>query len=339
MAGHITPAILLVKVMLPHEGRAHLEIVAITGYHKAPSPRFWNGPGRPTPLIKYRNDIAKDRQMLETTGFCWEWCATAHSIQVPVISRVQSSGWTSNFGPHHQTTIFLTAGYSSRRPARCPGLTREHRRRRRQWAQVTPLWELRHCRNCVFSDDSRFKLHRSDSRIRVRCVKGRHISMLVCKNRWQCGAIHHGMGRLSLQGQERVSHCWGPHAPASLPTGVQAQSLALGKDTFHSHFALVQCTAFPHKAWATMTFLENRDVKVTNWLAKCPDMKVIEHIWDQMAIHIRDMANPPTTQERLNDAVMAVWDALRPKILRSLVTSTPRRGRTVQDGRGVHTKN
>ena len=107
-----------------------------------------------------------------------------------------------------------------------------------------------------------------------------------------------------------------PHAPASLPTGAQAKCLALGKGTFHSNFALVQYNASPHKAWATMTFLENQDVEVMDRLAKCPDMKLIEHIWDQMAIHIRDMANHSTTQQRLSDAVMAVWDALRPERLR-----------------------
>ena len=88
-----------------------------------------------------------------------------------------------------------------------------------------------------------------------------------------------------------------------------------------------------------MTFLENQDVDVMDWLAKCPDMKLIEHILDRMAIHIRDMANPPTTQQRLSDAVMAVLDALRPERLRSLVRSMPRRERAVQDGRGVHTTN
>ena len=88
-----------------------------------------------------------------------------------------------------------------------------------------------------------------------------------------------------------------------------------------------------------MTFLENQDMEVMDQLAKCPDMKLIEHIWDQMAIHIRDMANHSTTQQRLSDAVMAVWDALRPERLRWLVRSMPRRGRAVQDGRGVHTTN
>ena len=42
-----------------------------------------------------------------------------------------------------------------------------------------------------------------------------------------------------------------------------------------------------------------------------------EHIWDQMATHIRDMDSPRTTQQRLRDAVIAAWDALRPERLGS----------------------
>ena len=33
--------------------------------------------------------------------------------------------------------------------------------------------------------------------------------------------------------------------------------------------------------------------------SQSPDMNSIEHIWDQMAIHIRDMDNPPTTQQQV----------------------------------------
>ena len=70
-----------------------------------------------------------------------------------------------------------------------------------------------------------------------------------------------------------------------------------------------------------MTFLENQDVRVMDWPAKSPDMNHIKHIWDKMAIHIRDMDNLPATQQQLRGAVMAVWDALGPERLRSLVRS------------------
>ena len=62
----------------------------------------------------------------------------------------------------------LASGYWSRRPARCPRLTLEHRRRRLEWERRRRVWDLRQCRHCIFSDESRFSLYHSDGRVRVR---------------------------------------------------------------------------------------------------------------------------------------------------------------------------
>ena len=44
---------------------------------------FEKGPGRLEHVTKNLADKAEDWQMLEKTGFCWEYCATTGSIQVP----------------------------------------------------------------------------------------------------------------------------------------------------------------------------------------------------------------------------------------------------------------
>ena len=86
-----------------------------------------------------------------------------------------------------------------------------------------------------------------------------------------------------------------------------------------------------------MPFLINQDVELMDWSAKSADMNPVLHIWDQITTHIRDMENPPTTQQ-LHDAVMAAWDALKPEILRSLARSMPQRVCAVQDARRGHTQ-
>ena len=49
---------------------------------------------------------AKDQRMLEKTGFCCEWAIKPEPFKYPLNSRIQSSDWTSNVGPHHQSTTF-----------------------------------------------------------------------------------------------------------------------------------------------------------------------------------------------------------------------------------------
>ena len=52
----------------------------------------------------------------------------------------------------------LATGYWSRRPAKCPRLTLEHRQHRREWERRHTVWDLRQWRHCIFSDESRLSL-------------------------------------------------------------------------------------------------------------------------------------------------------------------------------------
>ena len=100
---------------------------------------------------------------------------------------------------------FLANRYWSRHPARCPRLTLEHRRRRREWGRRHRVWYLRQWRHCIFSDEFRLCLYHSDGRVRVRHrQEERLIDAWVQPNDenrgpsvmvW--GAIHHG-GRSEL---------------------------------------------------------------------------------------------------------------------------------------------
>ena len=70
--------------------------------------------------------------------------------------------------------------------------------------------------------------------------------------------------------------------------------------TVQNNFILVQDNAPPHTARATMEFLGNQDMEITDWPSKSPDMNPKEHMWDRMAAHICDMDNLPTTAAQLH---------------------------------------
>ena len=71
-----------------------------------------------------------------------------------------------------------------------------------EWGRKYRVWDLRQWRHCIFSDESRFSLYHSDSRVRVRRRQGeRLIDACVQPNDGNRGpsvmvrgAIHHGGG-------------------------------------------------------------------------------------------------------------------------------------------------
>src|SRR6056300_953389 len=94
--------------------------------------------------------------------------------------RRTASALRDRWQQHLQTNIsratvnrrLLSRGLHSRRPAKKPSLTAERKRQRRQWAQNHKNLQQRHWRHVLFSDESRFQLHRVDGRVRVRQEQG-----------------------------------------------------------------------------------------------------------------------------------------------------------------------
>ena len=117
---------------------------------------------------------------------------------------------------------------------------------------------------------------------------------------------------------------------------VMEQSLfPWARATLQNNFVLVQDNPLSHTVRATRDFPENQDVEVMDWPSKSPDMNPKEHRWEQMAVHINDIDNPPVTAVQLRMAVQQIWVTLRPVRLRT-VRSMPRRMCVVLAARGGH---
>ena len=69
--------------------------------------------------------------------------------------------------PTVQRTL-LRMGLRSRRLVKAPMLTAVHRRQRLEFARQYRNWTSTECRKVAFSDESRFMLHRTDGRWRIR---------------------------------------------------------------------------------------------------------------------------------------------------------------------------
>ena len=94
----------------------------------------------------------------------------------------------------------LSRGLTAWRPVQRPLLNDLRKQRRLLWAQQHRRYGLRHWRHVIYTDKSRFLLHRSDGRVRVRrqqcerfredCVVGTVMAGGCSVHVW--GGIHHG---------------------------------------------------------------------------------------------------------------------------------------------------
>ena len=133
---------------LSHEGRTQLEIAAITRVSQGAISQILKQSretGTPNQRPHGRRQGStygrQDRALLRMV--CYNWFHSSRRIGRRIAVR----------------TIYRrlwTAGYPSGRPAKCPILTGEHRRRCRQWARRHRDWDPRRWRYCVFSDEFRF---------------------------------------------------------------------------------------------------------------------------------------------------------------------------------------
>lgn len=339
MPHNLQPQILQRIVALSGEGHSQREVARMLGVTQGCVSKVLRrnrGTGRPDQRKRggrsKMTSAREDRQLLRMVRA--NRFLTSTRLKVQMIRR-----FGRRLSARTIRRRLLAAGYRSCRPARCPRLTLDHRRRRRVWGRRHRAWTLQHWRHCIFSDESRFALFHSDGRVRVRRRQGERLidacihptvgnrgpSVMV----W--GAIHHG-------GKSDLVVLDGPMNRHRYIQILRQQMLPWATATFGRNFVYVQDNAPPHTARDTVRFLEQQDVEVMDWPARSPDMNPIEHVWDQMGIWIRDMAFPPSTVAELQQAVRQAWDAVGPQRVRRLVESMPRRVRAVLAARGGNTR-
>ena len=108
--------------------------------------------------------------------------------------------------------------------------------------------------------------------------------------------------------------------------------------TFQNNFVLIQDNATCHTVRHTRGFLAQEQVEVMPWPANSPDMNPIKHVWDQVGVYIRDMANPSTNLIELRQAVQQAWDSVILESVQHLVDGMPHRVTALSAARGGHTQ-
>ncbi|KFM67651.1 Transposable element Tcb1 transposase, partial [Stegodyphus mimosarum] len=241
-----------------------------------------------------------------------------------------------------QSTIqrtLLRLGLRSRRLVRAPMLTAVHRRRRLEFARQYSSWTSTEWRQVAFSDESRFMLHRTDGRWRIRreTSERNHPATIA-------GTVQAGGGSIMVWGM----FSW--HSLGSLiiveGTMDQYKYASVLADHVHPYMRIVfpqddgifqqdnaRChTAASVRAW----FEEHQDeFTVLPWPANSPDLNPIEHLWDHLDRVVRAMDPQPRNLAQLATALESAWLNIPENTFRDLCDSLPARLAAVRSAKGL----
>ena len=125
---------------------------------------------------------------------------TANAIQ----AEVHNPG-NQRVSDHTIRNRLRSAGFRSRRAKKVPAMTADHHRRRLRWCQRHSRWNRQDWQRVLFTDESRFCLHKNDGRVQVWRRRGeRHAACCVKDSRAFHGGSLNGMGRNQFPWQDAV---------------------------------------------------------------------------------------------------------------------------------------
>ena len=205
--------------------------------------------------------------------------------------------------------------------------------RRLLWAKAHLKWTEAKWKTVVWSDKSKFEivfgnhgrhvLRTKDERDHPACYQRsvqKPASLMVwgCISAYWMGSLHIWKGTINA---ERYIEVLEQHMLPSRRRLLQGRPCIFQQDN-----------AKPHTASITTAWLRRRRVRVLNWPACSPDLSPIENIWRIMKWKIRQRR--PRTVEQLESYIRQEWDNIPLPKLQQLVSSVPRRLRTVVKRRG-----
>ena len=172
----------------------------------------------------------------------------------------------------------LSRGLKACRPVQRPLLNEFRKQRRFLRAQQHRRCGLRHWHHVIYTDESRFLLHRFDERVRVRRQKGKRfrkdrvVGTVMADggsvHTWD--GIHHGGKTDLVVLQNSVNGDRYRHL-------LQTELIPYARQRFRRNVLLQHDNAPQHRARVVQDFLLQQQIDKLPWPAYSPDCNPIEH--------------------------------------------------------------
>ncbi|GBM53193.1 Transposable element Tc1 transposase [Araneus ventricosus] len=204
---------------------------------------------------------------------------------VAQLTAQYNTGPSVNVSEHTVQRTLLDMGLCSRRPTRVPLLTKRHRQLRLQWAREHRDWTMDEWKRVAWSDESQFRIHHADGRVRVRRMPGELLFPSCTAGHTQAGG-----GGIMLWG----TFSWAAMGPVVVVerTMKAVNYLSIIADQLHLYMEFVfptgnrsfqQDNAPCHKARIVLEWFEEHtdEFHLMSWPPNSPDINPMEHIWNR----------------------------------------------------------
>lgn len=232
------------------------------------------------------------------------------------------------------------AGLSSRRPAKKPLLTRQHRVQRLRFARNHQHWTVNDWKKVLFSDETRISLNCPDGRERVWRRSGERFAScnISPKVPFGGGSVMF-WGGICFDGRTELV----PIRVTSMNANYYLENIVVEHVMPFVPFLGPNClfmqdNARPHVARQVIDYLNAVAIPLMEWPAHSPDLNPIEHLWDALKKKIRCRTPPPVNHYQLVNAAIAEWENIPQDVIENLIASMPRRMNAVIQSRGGHTR-
>ena len=231
------------------------------------------------------------------------------------------------------------SGLRSRRMRKRLQLSPAHVAARERWAMQRAHWRIQQWRRVVFTDETRFRLFKSDGRVRVWRGPGQAFQPDCVQMHESQGISVHVWAGIALNGRTELVVLDRNVSGETYAEILQQHFVPFANTKFGGlqHCILQDDNAPPHRAASVRELKEELGIRTLRWPSRSPDMNPIEHVWDLMKRRIHQHNHPPQNANELGQAIAEAWQQLPQVIINRLVLSMTRRVAALLRARGAYT--
>jgi transposase len=234
-------------------------------------------------------------------------------------------------------------GLKARRTIKRPLLTREHKRRRLEFATAHRYWTAEDWKRVIFSDETVITARPSSTRsfVWMKTTKGLDPRLVVPTVQGGGSKIMTWACITKYGFHDMVLHEDTVNAERYIDTLREYLLPIINRYFPRQCFLFQQDGASVHIAHAVTEFLETENVPLLEWPPCSPDLNIIENVWHYLKLKLKKLRTANSRDELWDNVLLtmhSMWEAEMTKIINNLYESMPRRMAAVVAARGGNTK-